>query len=124
MSQRSVEMIAVCHFDLWEKSIPTQASHGEPWAHEFCPINRGKYDDSQENSPLALAANVHEPMAAPWEIQAVVETTLTAIEMTGTVNEYHELELYDILPIPGPKRVRVVVMYSAVYQSAEREWLK
>ncbi len=53
-----------------------------------------------------------------------METTLTAFEMTGTVNEYHELELDDILPIPGPKRVRVVVMYSAVDQSAEREWLK
>jgi hypothetical protein len=53
-----------------------------------------------------------------------METTLTATGMTGTVNEYHELELDDILPIPGPKRVRVVVMYSAVDQSAEREWLK
>ncbi len=52
-----------------------------------------------------------------------METTLTAIEMTGTVNEYHELQLDDILPIPGPKRVRVIVMYSAVGQSDEKEWL-
>ena len=52
-----------------------------------------------------------------------METTLTAIEMTGTVNEYHELQLDDILPIPGPKRVRVIVMYSAVDQSDEKKWL-
>jgi hypothetical protein len=52
-----------------------------------------------------------------------METTLTAIEMTGTINEYHELQLDDILPIPGPKRVRVIVMYPAVDQSDEREWL-
>ena len=52
-----------------------------------------------------------------------METTLTAIEMTGTVNEYHELHLDDILPIPGPKRVRVIVMYSAVDECDEKEWL-
>ena len=52
-----------------------------------------------------------------------METTLTAIEMTGTINEYNELQLDDILPIPGPRRVRVIVMYSAVDQSDENQWL-
>jgi hypothetical protein len=52
-----------------------------------------------------------------------MENTLTAIEITGTVNEYHELQLDDILPISGPKRVRVIVMYSTVDKNTEKEWL-
>jgi len=42
-----------------------------------------------------------------------MEPTLTAIELTGTVDERHELQLDDILPIQGPKRVRVIVLYSS-----------
>jgi hypothetical protein len=51
-----------------------------------------------------------------------METTLTAVERTGTINEHHELQLDGALPIPGPKRVRVIVMYSAADQSDEIEW--
>ena len=52
-----------------------------------------------------------------------MEPTLTAIELTGTVNERHELELDGVLPIQGPTRVRVIVLYSAVDEWDEGEWL-
>ena len=52
-----------------------------------------------------------------------MDPTLTAIELTGTVNEHHELQLDDMLPIQGPKRVRVIVLYSPGDESAEGEWL-
>jgi hypothetical protein len=52
-----------------------------------------------------------------------VEPTLTAIEMAGTVNERHELVLDDVLPIPGPKRVRVIVLYAPIEEWNEDEWL-
>ena len=35
---------------------------------------------------------------------------MTAIEMTGTVDENHQLQLDGALPITGPKRVRVIVL--------------
>jgi len=53
-----------------------------------------------------------------------MEPTLTAIELTGTVNERHELQLDDVLPILGPKRVRVIVLYSPADEWDEREWLQ
>lgn len=52
-----------------------------------------------------------------------MDAKLTAIETSGTVNEYHQLQLDEILPIPGPKRVRVIVLYSPVDEWDEREWL-
>ncbi len=52
-----------------------------------------------------------------------METTLTAIELTGTVNESRQLQLDDLLPIPGPKRVRVILLYSSVDEWDEKEWL-
>jgi len=35
---------------------------------------------------------------------------MTAIEMTGTVDENHQLQLDGKLPFAGPKRVRVIVL--------------
>jgi len=52
-----------------------------------------------------------------------METTMTAIEMTGTINEQHQLELDDVLPIPGPKKVRVIVLYSPLDELREEDWL-
>ncbi|MEI6261837.1 MAG: hypothetical protein WCR46_18295 [Deltaproteobacteria bacterium] len=52
-----------------------------------------------------------------------MDATLTAIEMAGTVNECHQLQLDDLLPIPGPKRVRVIVLYSPIDEWNEKEWL-
>lgn len=53
-----------------------------------------------------------------------METTMTAIELTGTVNEHCQLQLDDLLPIPGPKRVRVIVLYSLIDEWDEKEWLR
>jgi hypothetical protein len=50
--------------------------------------------------------------------------TMTAIELTGTVDERRQLQLDDLLPIPGPKRVRVIVLYSLVDEWSEMEWLQ
>jgi hypothetical protein len=52
-----------------------------------------------------------------------METTLTAIELTGTVNDDHQLKLDDILPLSVPKHVRVIVLYSPVDEWDEKEWL-
>lgn len=52
-----------------------------------------------------------------------METKLTAIELTGTVNEYHQLQLDDALPTSVPKRVRVIVLYSPEDEWDEKEWL-
>jgi hypothetical protein len=53
-----------------------------------------------------------------------MEPTLTAIELTGTVDERHELQLDGVLPIMGPQRVRVIVLYSPVDDWDENEWLQ
>ena len=56
-----------------------------------------------------------------------MEVPMTAIEMTGTVDENHQLKLDGVLPIAGPKRVRVIVL-SPLTEIAddlnETEWLK
>jgi len=54
----------------------------------------------------------------------VIENTLTAIELSGTVDENHHLQVDEALPIPGPKRVRVIVLYSPVDEWDEKEWLQ
>jgi hypothetical protein len=43
-----------------------------------------------------------------------METQLTAIELTGAVNDDHQLKLDDILPPSVPKHVRVIVLYMPV----------
>ena len=52
---------------------------------------------------------------------------MTAIEMTGTVDENHQLKLDGELPIAGPKRVRVIVLSPLTEitdELSELEWLK
>ena len=52
---------------------------------------------------------------------------MTAIEMTGTVDENHQLKLDGTLPITGPKRVRVIVLSPLTEnpeELSELEWLK
>ena len=55
------------------------------------------------------------------------EVPMTAIEMTGMVDENHQLHLDGMLPFAGPKRVRVIVL-SPLTENAddwnEMEWLK
>ena len=52
-----------------------------------------------------------------------METTMTAIEMSGTVDDQRHLNLDDLLPISGPRRVRVIVMYPHD-EPDETEWLE
>lgn len=56
-----------------------------------------------------------------------MEVPMTAIEMTGTVDENHQLKLDGALPIAGPKRVRVIVLSpltEVADEFSEMEWLK
>ena len=49
---------------------------------------------------------------------------MTAIELTGSVDESHHLQLDSLLPIRGPKRVRVIILYPLDDELSETEWLK
>ena len=53
-----------------------------------------------------------------------MDAPLTAIELTGTIDERQQLQLDDILPISGPKRVRVIVLYPFDDTLDEAEWLR
>lgn len=56
-----------------------------------------------------------------------MEVPMTAIEMTGTVDENHQLKLDGVLPFAGPKRVRVIVLSPLTEipdDWNEAEWLK
>jgi hypothetical protein len=53
-----------------------------------------------------------------------METTLSAIELSGTINEHHQIQLDEPLPIEASKRVRVIVLYESDGQINEKEWLR
>ena len=53
-----------------------------------------------------------------------MESTLAAVELTGTIDENHQLKLDRALPISGPKRVRIIVLYSLEEEWNEAEWLR
>lgn len=53
-----------------------------------------------------------------------MEGTLTAIELNGIVNEQHQLQVDQLLPISGPKKVRVIVLYASDTEWNEGEWLR
>jgi len=46
----------------------------------------------------------------------LADLPLTAIETTGTIDEHNRLHLDSLLPISGPKRVRVILL------SSQEEW--
>jgi hypothetical protein len=52
-----------------------------------------------------------------------MDAKLHAIELTGTVDEQHHLMLDSAIPITGPRRVRVIVLYPLDDQINEDEWL-
>ncbi len=52
-----------------------------------------------------------------------MDVPLIALEMTGTIDEQHQLQLDAALPIAGPKRVRVIVLYAATDELDEATWL-
>jgi hypothetical protein len=53
-----------------------------------------------------------------------METTLTAIEITGVIDENRQLHLDGTLPISGPISVRVIVLYPATEELDETKWLQ
>jgi len=53
-----------------------------------------------------------------------MQSVLTAIEMTGTVDqERRRLQLDRPLPFAGPARVKVIVLYPLAEEVSETEWL-
>lgn len=52
-----------------------------------------------------------------------MEQTMVAVETSGRVDEQHRLQLDAPLPIAGPRRVRVIVLYAADDDWDENEWL-
>ncbi len=53
-----------------------------------------------------------------------METTLTAVEATATIDEHNQLKLDHPLPISGPVRVRIIVLYPTSDEWDEAQWLK
>jgi hypothetical protein len=51
-------------------------------------------------------------------------STLKAIELTGTIDAQHHLHLDSDLPLPGPQKVRVIVLYDPAEDTAQGEWLR
>jgi hypothetical protein len=52
-----------------------------------------------------------------------MDSVLTAIEMTGTVDQQRRLQLDKPLPFAGPARVKVIVLYPLAEEISESEWL-
>lgn len=52
-----------------------------------------------------------------------MDSVLTAIELTGTVDQHHRLQLDKPLPFIGPVRVKVIVLYPLAVEISEAEWL-
>lgn len=49
---------------------------------------------------------------------------LTAIEITGSIDEHHQLHLDLPLTLTGPMRVKVIVLYPLTDEVHEAEWLR
>lgn len=47
----------------------------------------------------------------------------TAVETTGYIDEKNHLELDSILPIHGPKRVKILILFPPEDEWTEDEWL-
>jgi hypothetical protein len=52
-----------------------------------------------------------------------MENLLTAYEMSGTIDENRQLRLDGLLPVTGPMRVRVIIMYPIIDEFTEADWL-
>ena len=53
-----------------------------------------------------------------------MNATMKAIEMTGTIDEHNQLRLDGELPVSGPARVKVIVLYPLQDDWDESEWLR
>ncbi len=52
-----------------------------------------------------------------------MDVAVKAIETTGTVDSQHQLLLDEPLPVAGPKRVRVIILFPEDADINEKEWL-
>lgn len=52
-----------------------------------------------------------------------MDTAMTAIEMTGRIDEHQQLLLDGPLPMSGPMRVKVIVLYPLEDEEDESQWL-
>ena len=53
-----------------------------------------------------------------------METTMTAIEVTGIIDENHQLKLDEPMPVTGPVSVRIIVLYPSPEEFDETRWLQ
>jgi hypothetical protein len=53
-----------------------------------------------------------------------MEATMAAVEMTGIVDEQQTLHIDEPVPFPGPRRVRVIILYPSIDEWDEVEWLR
>ena len=53
-----------------------------------------------------------------------MEDAMKAIEVMGTVDKKSQLHIDEPLPIIGPSRVRIIVLFSGEKEMDEREWLR
>lgn len=52
-----------------------------------------------------------------------MDVAVKAIETTGTIDAQHRLFLDEPLPVPGPTRVRVIILLPEDAEIDEKEWL-
>jgi len=53
-----------------------------------------------------------------------MQNTMGALELTGSVDEHHCLHLDNALPVSGPLRVRVILLYPLIEDIDEKDWLR
>ena len=53
-----------------------------------------------------------------------MDSMMTALELTGTIDKNHHLHLDSAVPIYGPTRVRVIILYSPDDEWSETQWLQ
>lgn len=53
-----------------------------------------------------------------------MEGRLRAVEVNGTIDEQNRLHLDELLPISGPSRVRVIILFPESGEIDEQEWLR
>lgn len=53
-----------------------------------------------------------------------MDRTMTAVEVSGNVDEQRRLHVDEPLPISGPRRVRVIVLFSDEDDFGEAEWFR
>lgn len=53
-----------------------------------------------------------------------MDSTMVAIEVSGEIDDQHRLQLDEPLPVAGPRRVRVIVLFPSDDEDiAESVWL-